>query len=281
MLDENYDVNNEKPTRRGITASTIKIMAIIIMAIDHTSAAVLTRILIDRGMYDILTTDMDAQINWLAANGPLYYTMLIMRGIGRLAFPIFCYFIVEGFQHTRDVKKYALRLFAFALISEVPFDLALAGTAWYPSYQNVYWTLLLGLIAIYFIDYVTKLDYSRFKNLTLENIVRTLGIVCAAAIPMVVAHFLNTDYGAMGVMVIAVMYLLRKKPLLAYVAGVFILSLMSLVEILAILMVIPLYFYNGKRGLKMKYFFYWFYPVHLLILWLICYAMGLGWVSTM
>lgn len=88
-------------------------------------------------------------------------------------------------------------------------------------------------------------------------------------------EFFKTDYSGWGVFTIAVMYLLRKKPLLEMRMGCTCLTVMSPIEISAFLMMIPVKFYNGERGMKMKYFFYAFYPLHILLLYLVTYFMGL------
>ena len=121
--------------RPGFSGSTIKIIAVAAMLIDHAAATVLARYLIGgiREAADTGTTQ-----NWLAENAMWYDIYDVMRGIGRLGFPIFCFLLVEGYQRTRDVKKYALRLGLFALISDVPFDLAICGTPFHMGYQNVY-----------------------------------------------------------------------------------------------------------------------------------------------
>ncbi len=85
---------------------------------------------------------------------------MVLRFTGRLAFPIFCFLLVEGFVHTRDVKGYLGRLFLFALISEVPFDLAFFRTPFDPSAQNVYWTLALGVLAMAGLKHFEKPDGS-------------------------------------------------------------------------------------------------------------------------
>ena len=104
--------------RKGISGSTLKIIAIITMLIDHIGAGVLGRLLVVRGMNE--TADLNA---WIDANSTLVITYQMMRFVGRLAFPIFCFLLIEGFEHTHDVKKYALRLLSFCLVSEIPFDL--------------------------------------------------------------------------------------------------------------------------------------------------------------
>ena len=100
--------------RKGISGSTLKIIAIITMLIDHIGAGVLGRLLVVRGMNE--AADLNA---WIDANSTLVITYQMMRFVGRLAFPIFCFLLIEGFEHTHDVKKYALRLLSFCLVSEL------------------------------------------------------------------------------------------------------------------------------------------------------------------
>ena len=127
--------------RKGISGSTLKIIAIITMLIDHIGAGVLGRLLVVRGMNEV--ADLNA---WIDANSTLVITYQMMRFVGRLAFPIFCFLLIEGFEHTHDVKKYALRLLSFCLISEIPFDLLFNGKILEFGYQNVFFTLFIGLM---------------------------------------------------------------------------------------------------------------------------------------
>ena len=112
--------------KRGISGSTLKIIAVVTMLIDHIGGIILARYIMASGYMDVAASgDINVINAWLTENSTLFTGYTIMRYIGRIAFPIYCFLLVEGFQRTGNVKKYAMRLGAFALISEVPFDLAL------------------------------------------------------------------------------------------------------------------------------------------------------------
>lgn len=332
--------------KKGISGSTVKIIAVTAMLIDHVAAALLTRMITTGGYYRAMV-NAESYRNWMAENGWLFSLNAIMRSIGRLGFPIFCFLLVEGFQKTRSVKKYAFRLGLFALISEIPFDLAFNGRVWYPGYQNVYFTLLIGILALWAFDIFSRSNPAKkirglvtaggillpalygtilvrrfvlqfvsaflagFTGKAVERhevglpvlagiylvlvgimlgvwliyrkargddrVWRMCGDLAVLAAAMAAADMLQTDYSGMGVLTIAVMYALRKNKVLSMTGGCVTLTIMSISEIPAFLALIPIARYNGERGLKMKYFFYAFYPVHLFLIWLICWAMGMGW----
>lgn len=220
----------------GLSGSTLKLIACFTMLIDHTGAAVVWQLLSLPSIravpaeYDRIVTVYN-----------------IMRQIGRLAFPIFCFLIVEGFFHTRNVRKYMMRLLVFALISEFPFDFALKTSWLYPQKQNVYFTLLIGLFVIYAMDRFRFLPAMQFMNL-----------LCG----MTFARGLMTDYSYKGVFLIAVLYLFHDDRLLQCFAGAVGIAWENTAPPAFLLC----YFYNGRRGIRLKYFFYLFYPVHLTIL---------------
>ena len=135
------------PAKKGFTGSTIKLIAIIAMLIDHTAAVILERIMMREG-YMLVMSNTDLMPAWIAGHKLLYISYMAMRLIGRFGFPIFCFLLVEGFLHTHNRIKYALRLFLFALVSEIPFDFAFRGKWFYAGYQNVFFTLFLGLLAM-------------------------------------------------------------------------------------------------------------------------------------
>ena len=215
--------------------------------------------------------------------------------IGRCAFPIFAFQISEGFTHTKNVKKYFFRLGIFALISQIPFSLFM-----YKFFEdrffslNVFFTLFLGLLAIYLYDYINNL-LNKFKqtNIKTENnennnskkyilFNKIVGILVVLLIAFI-AEILNTDYGAWGVILVFTFYVFRNHKILrilAFTLLVIIKYISSLIQtnfsIVYILMflatLLPILFidlYNGKQGKKVKYLLYLFYPVHLFLLYLL------------
>lgn len=230
----------------------------------------------------------------------------LMRCIGRVAFPIYCFFIYEGFKHTRSKLKYMLRLFILAIISEVPFNLALAHRIFSYRYQNVFWTLLLGLIVIVEIDGINKIFKNKYLILVSEILTISSG--------MIIAELANTDYGANGVFAIVIIWLMSNSKLVTSIichivgAGLELLSVRFLtteniilhaimfivfvvliyqinkrtlnkikgvsaccleltvnnsIEIFSFLMIPLMLLYNGEKGKMNKWFFYFYYPVHL------------------
>ena len=265
---------------KNLTGYHLKMIALITMLIDRIAAVVIWRVYVASfsitGSMQVSDFFGDKIIVWVAENQELVYSIYeVMRYIGRMAFPIYCFLLVEGFLHTRSVAKYALRLFVFALISEVPFDLALTGEWWSLQGSNVFFTLVIGLLLIWALSYVEKF-YEFWQEKKWDDFAgKLIYVVIGGFIAIFLGGFaetvLKTDYGMAGVFAIAVLYLFRKIKEVAFVGAVMLLSVMSSsTEILALLMLIPLMRYNGERGKSTKYIFYAFYPVHLLILALIC-----------
>lgn len=239
-----------------LSAAALKNIALITMIIDHFAAGIIFCLVKYQGHTEL------AQI---------YYAC---RYIGRLAFPIYCYFIVEGFYHTSNIKKYLLRLFIFALISEVVFDMALKRTYFELTHQNVFFTLFLGLLAITGINYF-------FTNYIYGDVRRLLGASFCFAVCALIAHFCKTDYSEKGVLIIVVIYVLHGIPILPEIIGPTILAIFEMIdsagknskyfEVAAILAIPLLLMYNGKKGRGLpQYLYYIAYPLHLLIIGIIC-----------
>lgn len=186
----------------------------------------------------------------------------IYRIIGRIAFPVYCFLLVEGYFHTSDVKKYGKRLLLFAAVSEVPFDLAFFGKVGF-VHQNIFFTLFIGLAAIYLIDNKEG-KYSLNKSL----------VIGAAGI---LAMVLSVDYSIMGVIYILSFYFTRnfpRKKQLLYMAVIMLFTnfMSSPLQQFSLLALPLIYFYNGEPGPKNKFLqimFYAAYPLHLLLFYLI------------
>lgn len=241
--------------KTGLTGSQLKWIAIITMLIDHIGVALLEIGLLPKVSDAVLGGN---SFDYVMEDYHFWYLFDdILRSIGRLAFPIFCFLLVEGFLHTKNAKKYALRLGLFALISEIPFDLAFNGRLLEFSYQNVFFTLFIGLLMLICLRY--------FEETLPPHISWLRFIVALTAI--LLASFLRTDYDAFGIMLIFLIYEFRSLPKLRCIAGAILMLFNSTTGWLAFIL---LWFYNGERGRQLpKYFFYAFYPVHLMLLWLV------------
>ncbi len=241
----------------GITSAMLKLIAVMTMFIDHIAAGILVRLYLasrDRGIL------------------PTYY---VMRNIGRIAFVLYCFMIVEGLKYTRNKWKYLLRLVAFALLSEIPFDLAFQSKVLEFDYQNVYFTLSIGLLTLIGIAYVQqKLPdriLTRIPDLSAHSLdvaVRLSIILCAAA-GMCAAWLCRTDYGWRGICCIVILYLTRENKKLQVLSG-YLAFCVFLGEWIAFPAFLLLLLYKGKKGVYSKALFYGFYPVHLLFIYFIC-----------
>lgn len=221
---------------RMLSGSLLKTIAIISMAIDHTAYA----------LYPVLAALHEP----LPIGGKAITLYWIMRKIGRLAFPIFCFLIAEGYLHTRDPKRYSLRMLIFAVLSEIPFNLMNNGTLFYSDKQNVFFTLFFGLLLIHIFATVT----TNWKKFLAMSAVATLAVLAKA------------DYGLTGALLVFMFYLFRETPVLQ---PLFAYPLLS-GQIYAVAACLPISMYNGQRGYikstPLKIAFYAFYPVHILIL---------------
>ena len=187
------------------------------------------------------------------------------RMIGRLAMPVFSFCIAEGFTHTKDKKKYFFRIGIFALISEIPFDLAFEGKVGV-SHQNIMLAFFLAVAALMLYDRVQGEEDPERKHSPFGRIV--LGVCVVAAIA-VLSFLLRADYTFFAVIAVFLFYVFRKRhPLIRAGIGVAFLSVTRTVGYYCTtgLSFIPLAMYNGKKGKGLKWMFYLFYPGHLLFL---------------
>lgn len=203
-----------------------------------------------------------------------------MTVVGRLAFPIFAFMIVEGYFHTKSLKNYVKRLLFFAVISEIPFNMVVGDAIFYPFHQNVLWTFLLGISLIH------------LNELAKQTEKLPIRIVVAAG-TIILGYFLGIvlmpDYHQAGLFTILIFYFFRGRKWYYFLGQFLLLAYINLnvvggrayeIHLLgktfffaqqgfALLALIPIWLYRGKQGPKNKalqMFYYAFYPVHLLIL---------------
>lgn len=207
----------------------------------------------------------------------------ILTCIGRIAFPIFAFMIVEGFYHTSNFRRYLCRILIFAVISEVPFDLVSGGTVLYLFHQNVLWTFLMGLLVIALIDKIGK----KSKAWLWMPATAAIGLV-----GYVLGNIAMVDFYGAGVLTVVMFYLFRGKgpwERIAQFVGMFYINVHLLSgycytfsiagqsfefpqQGLALIALPVIWLYNGKIGYHkkwFKYFCYAFYPGHLLVLYII------------
>lgn len=233
----------------NISSATLHIIAMLFMLLDH--------------MWATITPGID----WMTC-------------VGRMAFPIFAFMIVEGYFHTHSLKKYMIRMFAFAAISEVPFDYMYEGNPFYPYHQNVMWTFLIALAGIWAMEAIKKKG-----KLWLTILVSAIVIL----IGFLLGFLFMVDYYGTGILMVFTFYLFRGRKWWNYL-GQFAVMYYLNVELLggyyypitlfghefeliqqgmALFAFVPIWLYQGRQGYHAKwfqYFCYGFYPLHITVL---------------
>ena len=282
--------------RRGLSASVLKTIALVAMFIDHLGGTLIYE-MDNMGMFSFL-------YGGLSAHGIIYR---VFRIVGRIAFVIFAFLLAEGYDHTTDRKKYTLRLMAGALISEIPYDLMNEGKTFDIWHQNVFFTLLIGLCTVWVMDSRIIRGLKRGKNFACIGII-LCGMLLAElvrcdyssmGVGLIVVFYLFRWHPArfwaalawsfighilvdvIGHVVGLYRYYLRigqtfsldraldwyglKINLIGFVQYRMVYTMPGIIA--ALLLILR---YNGEKGRQFpKAFYYLFYPVHLLILYLL------------
>ena len=247
-------------TRRfplSLTSFDLRLLAMLTMLADHVAKTL------------VLDSNLTAALGYL----------------GRLAFPIFAFQIVEGYFHTHSFKQYCKRLLVFALLSEIPYNLIMGlSSPINPFHQNVLWTFLIGLLVIRGLDRIRE----RFP----QPLLQVRGSLALVFVGYGIGNLAMVDYSGPGVLLVVTFYLAKRfaHGRLIQLAGMVLVNgfllqnfLVSIplgsqtisfsLQALAILSLIPIWLYNGQRGYSSKAwsrFCYWFYPVHMLVLIALC-----------
>ena len=248
---ELYIGNEEKDNRKlGLSSMALHVLAMLLMLCDHLWGTIV------------------AGNDWMTC-------------IGRLAFPIFAFLAVEGFFHTGNLKRYMGRMLIFALVSEVPFNLMMSGSIIYPFHQNVLWSFLISLGLMWLNE------KARAKKKWWLSLLTAAGTL---ALGWILGLISFVDYNYAGIMMTMAFYFFRgnkwwqfagqvlaMKYINFYMGGMVYEFMLFGREVsfpqqgFAIFALVPIWLYNGQRGTQnkvMKWFNYAFYPVHMLILWL-------------
>lgn len=263
-------------SKRTLNAAVLKWIAIITMFIDHIGAGFVICYLkyFNRISAQTVHTKKEYEL-YLETFMRIRDFNYVLRSIGRIAFPLFCFMLVTGFYYTRSRFRYLGRLILFGVISEIPYNLAFSQKWIDTESTNVYVTLVLGLLAIILVQFV--LDH--VNQVALRYPLSLLAMVGC----ILLAELLKTDYKGPGVALILVFYLFYTMPVLRdfSFAAVILYMIMrggsSPIEAFALIDILLIHLYNGKKGKNLpKMFFYLFYPVHLLLI-AISELIAFGW----
>lgn len=216
------------------SGAQLKMIAILTMLLDHVNKALIYPNLVSNdGFLAILSNLCDI--------------------VGRIAFPLFCFLLVEGYFKTRSKKKYLFQLLLFGVISEIPFDMFTTSTFFNMNWNNVMFTLAFVLITIWVIDLLKE----KMTQLTWYCVSMMIVIIMGIA-----TMYLSLDYEFHAILIGYFFYLFHDKPILAVIMG----YISIYTEPWALLGFVLTLMYNGKRGRQNKMFNYWFYPTHMLLL---------------
>lgn len=250
-MNNHQSQSSENPKRSiwNLSSSTLHLIAMFCMLLDHVWA------------------NLMMQYKWMTC-------------VGRIAFPIFAFLLVEGFVHTHNMKKYILRMAGFAVISEIPFNLMYGGIPIYPYHQNVLWLFVLALLALWGVDTV------RQKGKWWLTVLVAIPVIGGSYVLSIVTAM---DFCNVGIVTVFLFYFFRGTKWWCYAGqllGMYYLNVEVMggyyypVTIMghdfelmqqgfALLALVPIWLYRGRQGMHSKVFQYCcyaFYPVHILIL---------------
>ena len=229
-----------------LSGAELKLIAIISMLADHVNKALI---------YPYLESN----------HGFLAFISDVFDIIGRIAFPLFCFMLVEGYFKTRNRKKYLLNLLLFGVISEVPFDMFTTASFFNMNWNNVMFTLALVLVTVWITDTLKEKMQKRSKALWYLVSILIVLVMC------IVSMSLSLDYEHHAILIGYFFYLFHDMPVFAIPFG----YASMFKEPWALLGFGLTLTYNGERGKQHKMLYYWFYPVHLLILGLLRLYLGI------
>ena len=235
-MDKTLDVGRAKI----LSGSALKLIACISMLSDHVAKFYFYKFAWAKAvLFSIVGRDISL--------------VKLMVMFGRFAFPIFVFLLVVGFENTRNRTRYGISLFVLAFLSEIPFNLMNGHSVLFPK-QNVMFTLLFGYLAMCSLEF--------FKEKPLAKLVSLVAI-------FLISRYIHVDYQSIGFVFILLMYGLRNEKVIRCAAMPVLLPMKLMIFLSMTLTLL----YNGQRGFIkkpfVKYCFYAFYPVHMLVIYLL------------
>lgn len=222
--------------KKGYSCAVLKYIAAICMLCDHIGMLLLEH-------SNFLFSDM---------------LDILCRSIGRFAFPLFLFCLIQGYFHTHDKLLYVKRLLVAAILVEIPYDFGTTGQLFVWSQNNVIWTMCLIVIMCLLYD---KARLQKSKGVRICY----CGIIWAMC--SLLAYMCHIEYGFAAITAATAVYVYYKRPVFGYGLSILALSvLFSPVEAFALPTMFLISNYNHNKGKQSKYFFYVFYPLHLVVL---------------
>ena len=182
---------------------------------------------------------------------------LVLQAVETVAVPIFVFLLAEGFLHTSDWKKYLARVAGLALLTEIPYDLAMNGKVLEFGTQNPVIGLVLCMVLLYL--------FRRFAA-------KKLFCVVLALAGLVWAMMLKVDHGIPMILMVCVIHLFRNKRMFMGFSGMAAAALCTGISpfyLAAPMGFLAIHFYNGEKGNSSRLVNYLFYPVTLLVIGLV------------
>ena len=246
-------INTPRPT--GMNRRGLRIWAMLLLMLGILSRGILqNRVL---GVSEVTNMQMLESLLSTETGMAIATTSLVMQALETMAMPLFCFLLVEGTQHTGDFMKYFAHVLGVAVLSEVPYNLAMSGKVLDLSTRNPVFGLVLAMILL--------LLYQRFSKAGFVNVVlKILFTICA----VLWGQILHVHDGACAVVLVATLWLLRNKPLYRNIFGctaAFACCIFNPFYMVSPMSFLMLHFYNGEQGEENRLFNYLFYPVVLLL----------------
>ena len=241
-------INNDR--RSGLSGTALRTWGFLFIVLGAAGMAVIQNGLL--GLGNVNPTELLEAMQQSSDVMGFVTVALVLQAIESCAVPIFAFLLVEGFQHTSDFKMYLTRIGIVALISELPYNLAMGGSLWVTDSRNPVFGMLICLIMLYL--------YSHFKNVLLKVAITIAGVLWC--------EMLGIDYGSFTLLLVATLWGMRNKPQYRLFVGCAVAGVCSIISpfyLASPMSFLAIHGYNGEPGERNRVVNYLTYPVILLV----------------